>query len=520
MTGTEEAAMGIDLSAVKAALPHMTPEQKEKVLELLSLRDEIARKQRARGGFIEFVRWMWPEFIESGHHRVMADAFDRVERGECKRLMINMGPRHTKSEFASKFFPAYCLGRNPRRKLMQCANTGELAVGFGRQVRNIVDSDEYKNLFDGVTLSDDSRAAGRWNTNKNGEYFASGVGGVVTGRGADILVIDDPHSEQEAALNSLSIYNNAYEWYMAGPRQRLQPGGAIVIVATRWHTLDLCGRLLKDMAEREGADQWEVIELPAIVDEHTPEERPIWPSFWDIDELRATRATLPAQKWQAQYQQRPTSEEGAVIKREWWRTWDKKEPPECRFVIQAWDTAYTAKQSSDFNACSTWGVFDVEDESGETQANLILLDAYKARLEFPELKREALAAYEQFQPDACLIEAKASGWPLIQELRRLGIPVTDVTQSRGTKQAPNDKLSRLNAVSDLFASGYVWAPDTRFAEEVIEEFASFPFGQNDDLVDTGIMVLQRFRDGGFLRLPTDHVHEEDTVRKRRVANFY
>ena len=440
----------------------------------------------------------------------MADAFDRVEKGECKRLMINMAPRHTKSEFASNFYPAYALGKNPKRKIMQTSNTSELAVGFGRKVRNLVNSEPFAQIFEEVSLSSDSKAAGRWNTNHGGEYFASGVGGVVTGRGADLLIIDDPHSEQEAALNSLQIYENAYEWYMAGPRQRLQPGGAIVIVATRWHKLDLCGRLIQDMAHRPGADQWEIIELPAILDEYSENERPIWPSFWKIEELRATRASLHVSKWSAQYQQAPTSEEGAIVKREWWKIWEEDAPPSVDYIIQCWDTAYTAKQTADYSACSTWGVWSNED--GDT--NIILLDAFKERMEFPDLKERAIELWNLYKPDSTLIEAKASGWPLIQELRAMGIPVTDITYSRG-----EDKTVRVNSVADIFKSGMVWAPERRFAEQMIEEFAEFPYGDSDDLMDTGTMALRRFREGGFIRLPSDEVWD-NSPQMPMVADFY
>jgi len=261
----------------------------------------------------------------------MADAFERVARGECKRLIVNMPPRHTKSEFASYLLPAWFLGKFPHKKVIQTSHTAELAVGFGRKVRNLVDSEVYSRIFPGVSLQTDSKAAGRWNTNKGGDYFAIGVGGAVTGKGADILIIDDPHSEQEAALAQVNpdIYDKVYEWYTSGPRQRLQPGGAIVIVMTRWSLRDLTGQVIKSSASR-GGDEWEVIEFPAIL----PSGNPLWPEFWSISELEKLRTELPNSKWQAQYQQQPTSDGAAIVKREWWRVWQEERPPQCDYILQ------------------------------------------------------------------------------------------------------------------------------------------------------------------------------------------
>ena len=404
--------------------------------------------------------------------------------------------------------PAWFLGRFPNKKIIQCSNTAELAVGFGRKVRNLVDSEVYAKIFPNVALRSDSKAAGRWSTNANGEYFAIGVGGTVTGKGADLLIIDDPHSEQEAALASAdpSVFDKVYEWYTSGPRQRLQPGGSIVVVMTRWSKRDLTGKILQAMTDRDG-DEWEIIELPAIL----PSEKPLWPEFWSYDELSKLRIELPLSKWSAQYQQNPTSEEGALVKREWWMEWEAENPPYCQFVIQSWDTAFTKNERSDYSACTTWGVF-YKDEN-ENDPHIILLDALKERMEFPELKARAFEYYQEWQPDAFIIEAKASGAPLIFELRRMGIPVQEFTPTRG-----NDKISRLNSVTDLFASGKVWAPRKRWAEEVIEEMAAFPNSDHDDLVDSSTQALIRFRKGGFVNLPTDEPDEPREFR-RKVAYY-
>ena len=483
-------------------------EDQKRIVGLMKDLEETRKRESARVDFLDFVRYVWPAFIEGRHHKIMANAFERVARGDLKRLIINMPPRHTKSEFASYLLPAWFLGQYPDKKIIQTAHTAELSVGFGRKVRNIVDDEDFKKIFPDLALRADSKAAGRWKTSKGGEYFAIGVGGAVTGKGADLLIIDDPHSEQEGQSIDPSVFDKTYDWYTSGPRQRLQPGGAIIIVMTRWHLRDLTGKIIKASTQREGVDEWELIEFPAIM----PSGNALWPEFWSQKELIALRDELPASKWSAQYQQDPTSEEGALIKREWWRRWERDEPPHCEFIIQSWDTAFLKTQRADYSACTTWGVFYQPDDEGATRPNIILLDAYKARLEFPELKKTAMEFYNDWKPDACVVEAKAAGTPLVFELRAMGIPVSEYTPSRG-----NDKVARVNAVADLFASGVVWCPETRFSERVIEEFAAFPVGEHDDLVDSSTQALLRFRQGGFLRLSTD---EEDEPIYRKTAAYY
>ena len=493
------------LSKVK----NLSPVQKQELLSLLEELEAAKSREKCHDGFMEFVSEMWSAFIHGHHHEIMADAFERVAKGDLKRLIINMPPRHTKSEFASYLLPAWFLGKYPDKKIIQTAHTAELAVGFGRKVRNLVNSADYKAIFPDVSLQSDSKAAGRWNTNQGGDYFAIGVGGAVTGKGADLLIIDDPHSEQEGASSDINVFNRTYEWYTSGPRQRLQPNGSIVVVMTRWHNKDLTGQVVDASIKRGGADQWEVIELPAIM----PSGNPLWAEFWKMEELQALKAELPNSKWMAQYQQDPTSEEGALVKRDWWPVWEGRNPPDCEFVIQSWDTAFMKNQRADFSACTTWGVFYKEDDDGMLAPNLMLLDAYQERLEFPELKKMAMEKYNAYKPDAFIVEAKAAGMPLIFELRAMGIPVQEYTPSRG-----NDKISRVNAVSDLFASGVVWAPETRWAEETIEQFAGFPNMEHDDLVDSTTQALLRFRQGGFVSLYSDE--EDEPLEHNRTANYY
>jgi predicted phage terminase large subunit-like protein len=501
----------ISLKDIPKILPMLNAAEQQKILAELQHLEQLKTRKGAQDYFMPFVNEMWPTFISGRHHAIMASAFERVANGECKRLIINMPPRHTKSEFASYLLPAWFLGKYPNKKVIQTSHTAELAVGFGRKVRNLVDQEAYKQLFPELSLQSDSKAAGRWNTSKGGDYFAIGVGGAVTGKGADLLIIDDPHSEQEAALAEMNpeVYDKTYEWYTSGPRQRLQPGGAIVVVMTRWSLRDLTARVLKSSAQR-GGDEWEVIEFPALM----PSGSPLWPEFWSKEELSSLKEELPNSKWMAQYQQQPTSESSAIVKREWWQTWEEDEPPPVNFILQSWDTAFEKTNRSDYSACTTWGVFYKTGPDGNQQANIILLNAYRERMEFPTLKQMAVEQYEGWEPDALIVEKKASGSPLIYELRAMGIPVQEYTPTKG-----NDKISRLNAVSDLFASGMVWAPSTRWAEEVIDEVASFPAGEHDDYVDSVSLAMMRFRKGGFIRLPSDE-QEEDPMFRRRRGGYY
>ena len=502
----------ITLDDIPSILSQLSVGEQEKLLAELDKLDELKTKKLAQERFLKFVDQVWPTFIGGRHHAKMADAFERVARGECKRLIINMPPRHTKSEFASYLLPAWFLGKYPHKKVIQTSHTAELAVGFGRKVRNLVDMDIYNKIFPDLALQADSKAAGRWNTSKGGDYFAIGVGGAVTGKGADLLIIDDPHSEQEAALAEINpdIYDKTYEWYTSGPRQRLQPGGSIVIVMTRWSKRDLTAQVLKAAAAR-GGDEWEVIEFPAIL----PSGNPLWPEFWPMEELTVLREELPSSKWQAQYQQSPTSDTSAIVKREWWKEWESDVPPTCEFVLQSWDTAFEKTQRADYSACTTWGVFYQPDAAGLEQANIILLNAFRDRMEFPELKRCAVEEYREWEPDSVIIEKKASGAPLIYEMRAMGIPVQEFTPTRG-----NDKISRLNAVADIFASGRVWAPATRWAEEVIEEVASFPGSEHDDYVDTVSMAMHRFRKGGYITTNLDEPDDIMYFKSRRHQGYY
>ena len=501
----------ISTELLTAALGNASPTEKVQIQKIIDELDRRRRRDTAQQDFLEFVKTQWPDFISGSHHRRIAKLFEDVAAGRKKRIIINLAPRHTKSEFASFLFPAWFLGKYPKKKVMQVSNTAELAEGFGRKVRNILETEEYREIFPEVELRSDSKAAGRWNTNFGGDYYATGVGAALAGRGADIVIIDDPHTEQEAlqAQFNPGVYDKVYEWYTTGPRQRLQPGGAIIIVQTRWSMRDLTGQIIETASQKAGVDQWEVFEFPALL----PSGNPLWPEFWSKEALEAIKAELPVGKWNAQYQQHPTSDENAIIKRDWWQKWEKDKPPSVDYLIMAMDTAFEAKKSADYSAAVVFGVWYNEEDGN--QPNLILLEAWRDKLEFPELKAKTLELYKEWEPDSVIIEKKASGAPLITELRRMGIPAQEFTPSRG-----NDKITRLNAIADIFASEKVWAPAKRWAEELIDEVAAFPAGRNDDYVDCVSLAMSRFRAGGFVGTQHDKQYEDDYFYRSRRAAYY
>jgi len=475
------------------------------ILALEQAKKTLSIRELAQDNFMVFVKHVYEGFIEGSHHKQVAKQFERLAVNPGSRIIVNMPPRHTKSEFASYLLPAWLIGKNPELKIIQTTHTAELAVRFGRKVRNLMELEIYREIFPEVDLRADSKAAGRWETGQGGEYFAAGVGGAITGRGADLLIIDDPHSEQDAL--SETAMENAYEWYTSGPRQRLQPGGSIVVVMTRWSLKDLTGKLIRAQANDVMSDQWDIIEFPAIL----PSDNVLWPEFWKKDELLRVKASLSLGKWNAQWQQNPTAEEGAIIKKEWWNKWEKKEIPPVSYIMQSYDTAFSKKETADYSAITTWGVFQPK-ESGPD--NLILMDAKRGRWDFPELKAKALEEYQYWEPDMVLIEAKASGTPLTDELRTMGIPVVNYTPSRG-----RDKHTRMHMVAPIFESGRVWAPEKKFSEEVIDECAAFPNGEHDDFCDSMSMALIRYRKGGFLRLDSDEEEDESTYRPQ-IKQYY
>jgi predicted phage terminase large subunit-like protein len=494
------------------AVPTMSPELKRSTLEKIRVFKKNWVQDHGKDNFLDFIAHVYPGYMVGAHHRKLAQIFEDIAAGKKKRVIVNIAPRHGKSELISYLAPAWFLGKYPHKKVIMASHTADLAVNFGRRVRNLVGSDAYKDIFPQVELQADSKSASRWGTNFNGEYFAIGVGGALAGRGADLFIIDDPHSEQDAKLGRSDVFLPAWEWFQSGPLQRLMPGGAIIVVMTRWSKLDLTGQIVNQMVKNDEVDNWEVVEFPAIIEDKHGEMKPLWSEFWSLEELLSKKAALDVRYWNSQYLQNPVSEEGALIKREWWKIWEAEDPPQCEFTIMSLDAAQEANTRADFNALTIWGVFFNEETNNY---NIILLNSIKQRLEFPELKELCIQEYKEWEPDAFLVEKKSNGAALYQEFRRMGIPVGEFTPGKG-----QDKISRVNAVSDLFRSGIVWAPDRRWAHEVIEECNDFPSGANDDLVDSTTLALMRFRQGGFIRLPSDEPEDIPGFRSSSQKKLY
>jgi len=512
-----------DPAAILAGLKGMSHEEMASTLALLEELETRKRIALAQADFLAFIAAVDPTYKFGNHLKRLGSLLMSVEGGFKDRIAVSMAPRMGKSLMISVYFPAWYLGKHPDHKVIMASHTADLAVDMARKVRNLMQTDEYKRIFPGVMIAADAKAAGKWNTTKGGEVFATGVGGAIAGRGGHLIVVDDPISEQEIKAGNTDSLDGVYEWFRSGLRTRLMPGGRVCILHTRWHQRDLIGRLVKDAAMNPDADQYEVFEFPAILTTPNPEYDPdepespselvksLWPEQWPVETLLRTKASMPAWQWNAQYMQNPTAQEAAIIKRDDIRWWEKDTPPNCDFVVQAWDTAMTTKERSDYSVCQTWGVWKTE----EGVDNVILLNCVRRKVEFPELKRIAFEQAKEWEPDALIVEAKASGQPLIDELRRSGIFVQDFSPGKG-----QDKIARVNAVADMFASGQVWFPETHWATEVVEEILAFPSGEHDDCVDTMTLALRRIRQGGLIRLTTDYEEPDLPSSYRRKAAYY
>jgi predicted phage terminase large subunit-like protein len=500
-----------ELQLLLGNIDRLSPGELAEVNRLMEELESRKTRLLRQTSLIEFCKHMQEDYKVGSHHKRLAGLLEDIECRKRDRICVSVAPRHGKSQLVSIYYTAWYLGRNPTHKVMLVSHTTDLAVDFGRKIRNLIATPKYREVFPDIELSVDSKSAGRWSTNSGGEFYASGVGAALAGRGAHMLVVDDPHSEQDILGGNLNVFDKAYEWFTFGARTRLMPGGAVAIVATRWSVVDLIGRVTKDMIDKPDADQYEIFEFPAILNDGEKNEAALWPEFFDLEALHRTKASMPTFQWNAQYQQDPTSEEAAIVKREWWGRWTKDKPPPCEYVIASLDAAAETNNRADFTSLTTWGVFNNEETD---RYELILLDSITDRFEFPELKALCLKHWNEWEPDSFIVEKKSAGVAIYQELRRMGIPLKEFTPHRGT----GDKYARLNSVSDIIASGIVWVPNTKWADELVEEIAAFPNGAHDDRLDSTVQALMRFRQGGFIRLPTDY--EDEPLPYRHKVEYY
>lgn len=440
----------------------------QEIMEWTADDPDLFVSEAARRRFPWFIRRLFPVYTAGRHLTILAEALDRTARTPGGRLIVTMPPRHSKSLHVSEHFPAWYLGRYPERRVIAASHSASLAYTFSRRVRSKFSDPAWP--FTTVAVAGDLANVQRWDiADHRGGYVAVGVGGTPTGQGADLLVIDDP-LRSAADAESETIRGALWEWYQGTIRTRLEPNASIVVTATRWHEDDLTGKLVA--AQETGGEQWEHLHFPAIDEDGDA----LWPERWPVADLQQTRIAIGERAWEAQYQGRPAPAEGAILKREWWRYWRDPLPAFSR-IVQSWDTAYKAKESNDYSVGTTWGVAD---------DGYYLLDRWRERAEFPDLKRAVQSQYIKWHPREIVVEDAASGQSLIQELKHgTRLPIVPFKVDR-------DKVARVNAVSPLVEAGKVYLPaGASWLGEWEEEMAAFPFGAHDDQVDSLSMALLR-----------------------------
>jgi predicted phage terminase large subunit-like protein len=421
----------------------------------------------------------WPRFELAHHHRLIIDNLEAIERGQIDRLMIFMPPRHGKSLLASQLFPAWWLGRHPDRSVIASSYGQELATDFGRKVRNHVAEPLFTRIFPKAKVSSDSTSAHRFNLLSGGAYYGVGATGPLTGRGADLLLIDDPIKNREDA-NSESYRRSLKDWFEGVAYTRLQPDSAIVVISTRWHQDDLCGWLLREHPE----ENWTVLNMPAVAEADEGWRREgdaLWPSKFPLVKLEKIREAVGGAVWSALYQQRPAAAEGSLFKRDWWKSFDAMTMPPFERIVLSLDTAFKAGASNDYSVGLVLGV-------GRT--GYYVLDIWRGKVEFPELKRKVdMLATRWPSLDVMLIEDKASGQSLIQELQTNSrLPVRAI-------KVDSDKVTRAHAVTALVEAGRVFLPrDASWLTDFVEEISAFPAAPHDDQVDAFTQALNYCRE--------------------------
>ena len=456
---------------------------------------ELLERRRARAGLLAFAGYTNGAYRPAPHHRLIADKLEAVERGETKRLMICMPPRHGKSELASRRFPAWYLGRNSNRQIIAASYNSDLANDFGREVRNIVAGMEFQTLFQ-VDLAPDSKAANRWHTDKGGMYVAAGVGTAITGRGADILLIDDPFKDRAEADSELQR-RSVWDWYTSTAYTRLMPGGAVIVINTRWHDDDLSGRLL--LAQEDGGDKWDVLSLPALSGGEA-----LWPDWYPVERLEQIRSVLPARDWNALYQQNPIPDDGDYFKTAWFAEYDS--PPKALRIYGASDYAVT-DGAGDYTAHGVFGV--------DTVGNLYVLDWWRGQTSadvwidsFCDLvgKHEPLCWFGEAGPIRRAVE------PFMRKrmLERNAMCRVEWLPSI------HDKPTRARSFQAMASMGKVFLPaKADWLGDVTNELLRFPAGKHDDSVDVCSLIGRGLQFIGSSRQET-HDYTKSAAQGRAI----
>ena len=496
---------------------------------MLTAENELREKlvylvlHQSRTDFLSFVKLVSPELVHDfkmgAHIKVISDKLQQIGDGTLKRLMVFLPPRSSKSLLCSKLFPAWYIGQYPQKEILTVSHSDQLSTDFGRDVRDLINSPTFQSIFPEVKVRSDVRSAGKFMINQGGTYFAAGVKTQIAGRGAHVAILDDVMSEEDAFSEAGRRYIK--NWYPSGLRTRLMPGGAIVVINTRYHEDDISGWLLGNAKEGE----WEVLKIPAWLDDPSAKllQLPSGSSYFpqwkpdsllreEEDEIKRNNGT---QYWQSLYMQDPQPQEGGLIKKEWFQTWDESDPPECSYVLQTMDTAFSKRSTADYSVMQTWGIFELLERDSEGIerwiSNLILLSNVRGRMEYPELRSTAQDLYDKHTPDMVLIEKKASGQSLIQDLRRAGLPILEYTPDR-------DKVSRVNAATPLLESGRIWIPEKEWAQELVMESGGFPTARYDDQVDAMTMAILWMKESWRLEHP--HDPDFDAPKKKAVAGYW
>jgi predicted phage terminase large subunit-like protein len=427
---------------------------------------ELLARRRARASLIDFTTYTKPDFTVGEHHKQIAEALESVERGECDRLMIFAPPRHTKSELASRRFPAWYLGRHPDRQLIAATYSGDFALDFGRDVRGIVQGEEFKALFPDVSLAADSQAANRWHTNHGGVSVYVGVGGPITGRGAHCALIDDPFKNREEADSEVRR-ETVWKWYTSTLRTRLMPGGAIVLILTRWHEDDLAGRLLE--LQR---GEWNVIELPAIRDEGQPHERALWPEWYDLAALKRIRSDIGPRDWSALYQQRPTPDEGTYFQRDWFRWYDTAPKHLNRYIC----SDYAVSEGG--GDWTEHGVFGIDPDD-----NLYILDWWSGQTAADVWIETLLDMVGSHKPFAAFGESGVIRKAVEPYLTRRARERKEFCRLEWITRT-GDKAAMARGFQARASMGKVYLPKGKpWAEDLLRQLLTFPAGRHDDKVD-------------------------------------